>query len=160
MNKININTNLTSKDIDGLAEKTFPLCMQLLNRNVTNNSHLKHFGRLQYGLFLKSLGLSLEESLSFWKNKFKNISHEKFEKEYSYNIRHSYGKEGKRNDYIPWSCSKIQKLQAPSSGEFHGCPYQVYTDDNLKNILLSMNFKEIDVLKILDKKRNHEYSVY
>jgi DNA primase large subunit len=150
---------MTHKDIDGLADKTFPLCMQILHKNLSNSSHLKHFGRLQYGLFLKGIGLSLDESILFWKNKFKNITHDKFEKEYSYNIRHSYGKEGKRNDYIPWSCTRIQKLQTPSASEHHGCPYQVYSEDKLKSVLFDLKFKELDVLKILEKKRNNEYSV-
>lgn len=134
--------------------------MQILHKTLTNQGHLKHYGRLQYGLFLKGIGLSLEESLAFWKTKFSKIMPEdKFEKNYSYNIRHSYGKEGKRNDYIPWSCTRIQNLNPPTATESHGCPYKVYSEEKLKQILFEMNFREVDVLKILEKKRNNEYSV-
>jgi DNA primase large subunit len=133
--------------------------MQVLHKGLTVNGHLKHYGRLQYGLFLKGIGMSMEESLVFWKNKFKNINADKFEKEYAYNIRHSYGKEGKRNDYIPWYCTRIQKLQPPSAVEYHGCPFQVYSEDKLKQLLFDLKFKEMDVYKVLEKKRNHEYSV-
>jgi len=54
----------------------------------------------------------------------KKMSHDKFHKEYAYNIRHSYGKEGKRTDYTPWSCSRIMKMGAPGKDEFHGCPFK------------------------------------
>ena len=61
------------------------------------------------GLFLKGIGLTMDESLRFWKSEFikkNDIDSEKFEENYSYNIRHSYGQEGKRNDYKPWNCNK------------------------------------------------------
>jgi DNA primase large subunit len=50
----------------------------------------------------------MEDSMSFWKGEFtKKISAEKFEKEYAYNIRHNYGKEGNKRDYDPKNCNKI-----------------------------------------------------
>jgi DNA primase large subunit len=154
-------TNLNFKDIDPLSEKAFPLCMQNLNRALTFDSHLKHWGRLQYGLFLKGIGLSLEESLNFWKQKFsKKMAGDKFDKEYSYNIRHSYGKEGKRSDYIPYSCDKIQnRLAAANTGEYHGCPFKTFSEDKLRQLLHDMKLSELNVLKILEKARNKEYSV-
>jgi len=39
--------------VDNLAKKHFPLCMKTLHDNLQRDNHLKHFGRLQYGLFLK-----------------------------------------------------------------------------------------------------------
>lgn len=152
--------NISFKEVDALAEKAFPLCMQLLNRSLTTDGHLKHWGRLQYGLFLKGIGLSLEDSLNFWKNKFsKTVASDKFDKEYAYNIRHSYGKEGKRNDYIPWSCYKIQNLPTPSTAEHHGCPFKVFSEDKMRHLLYELKFKELDVLKILEKVRGKEPSV-
>ncbi len=41
----------------------------------------------------------MDESLKFWKQEFtkkSDIDTDKFEKTYAYNIRHSYGAEGKR----------------------------------------------------------------
>jgi DNA primase large subunit len=41
--------------IDELARKHFPMCMRNLHGVLRTERHLKHFGRLQYGLFLKVL---------------------------------------------------------------------------------------------------------
>ena len=59
--------------IDALSQH-FPLCMQNLHRELRKDSHLKHFGRLQYTLFLKGVGLSLSECIIFWRKAFKNIT--------------------------------------------------------------------------------------
>jgi len=49
----------------------------------------------------------LEDALLFWRTEFtKSMGADKFEKTYAYNIRHNYGKEGKRTDYTPYSCMK------------------------------------------------------
>lgn len=39
--------------IDDLSRKHFPMCMRNLHECLVRDRHLKHFGRLQYGLFLK-----------------------------------------------------------------------------------------------------------
>lgn len=36
-----------------MVEKHAPLCMRTLNDALHRDKHLKHSGRLQYGLFLK-----------------------------------------------------------------------------------------------------------
>lgn len=35
-----------------------------------NDHHLKHNARQQFGLFLKGIGLSLEDALTFWRTEF------------------------------------------------------------------------------------------
>ena len=107
---------LTAEMIDDLARRHFPACMRNLHDCLRRDKHLKHQGRLQYGLFLKVrtsfpgtsytradehqvLGLSIDEAIAFWRRSFSNIQDDKFNKEYKYNIRHSYGLEGKRANY-------------------------------------------------------------
>jgi DNA primase large subunit len=43
-----------ASQLPGLARQSFPLCMQHMYQRAHTDSHLKHFGRLQLGLFLKA----------------------------------------------------------------------------------------------------------
>lgn len=49
--------------IDQVSKKSFPLCMRQCHEALRTRHHLKHFARLQYGLFLKAIGVTLEDSL-------------------------------------------------------------------------------------------------
>ncbi|KAF9453209.1 DNA primase, large subunit [Macrolepiota fuliginosa MF-IS2] len=120
--------------VDDLAKKHFPMCMRSLHENLRRDNHLKHFGRLQYGLFLKVLGLSVEEAIAFWRKSFSRVTDDKFNKEYRYNIRHSYGLEGKRANYPAKSCLQIL---TPGPSDV-GCPYRHFSSENLQTALLSM----------------------
>lgn len=71
--------------LPALAENSFPLCMSTLFTALKTEHHLRHGGRMQLGLFLKGIGLSLEESLAFWKAEFLKsgkITADKFDKQY------------------------------------------------------------------------------
>ncbi|KAF8136692.1 DNA primase, large subunit [Boletus edulis] len=105
---------------------------------LVRDRHLKHFGRLQYGLFLKVLGLSIDEAIAFWKKSLSTIADDRFNKEYRYNIRHSYGLEGKRANYPAKSCQQILTSDKPGVGDCHGCPYRHFSPENLQTGLLAV----------------------
>lgn len=126
--------------------------MRNLHINLRKNNHLKHNSRLQYGLFLKGIGLSLEEALIFWRQSFKLITDETFNKEYKYNVRHTYGDVGgdanrRGRGYTPYSCQKILTEAMPGPGQSHGCPYRTFAPDNLIALLQSIGVNDRDILK-------------
>ncbi|KAI4812461.1 hypothetical protein KUCAC02_023847 [Chaenocephalus aceratus] len=61
---------ISLEQIDSLSGKSFPLCMRQIHQSLRENHHLRHGGRMQYGLFLKGIGLSLEQALQFWRSEF------------------------------------------------------------------------------------------
>lgn len=52
----------------------------------------------------QALGLSIEEALLFWRRSFNKFTDDQFNKNYKYNIRHSYGLEGGRRNYPAKRC--------------------------------------------------------
>lgn len=42
------------EDLDGLADRSMPLCMRVLHKALRREHKLKHWGRLQYGAFLRA----------------------------------------------------------------------------------------------------------
>ncbi|KAI7805185.1 putative DNA primase large subunit [Triplophysa rosa] len=61
---------ISLEQIDALAAKSFPLCKRHLHKALRESHHLRHGGRMQYGLFLKGIGLTLEQALQFWRSEF------------------------------------------------------------------------------------------
>jgi len=148
----------TMNDVDLFAEKCFPLCMTLIERHLNKYSHLNHYGRLQFSLFLKGAGLPVQETLKFFQKKYeKKITLEKFEKEYAYNIKHSYGLEGRRISYAPYTCNKLIQMIGPIGKECHGCPFKTYSTDKLRDILNTCNLKPMDIEAILNKKKRNQF---
>ncbi|XP_008136685.2 DNA primase large subunit [Eptesicus fuscus] len=147
--------------IDSLCTKSFPPCMRQLHKALRDSHHLRHGGRMQYGLFLKGIGLTLEQALQFWKQEFirGKMDPDKFDKGYSYNIRHSFGKEGKRTDYTPFSCLKIILNNPPGQGDYHGCPFRHSDPELLKQKLQSYKISPAGISQILDLVKGTHYQV-
>ncbi|GMT00744.1 hypothetical protein PENTCL1PPCAC_30837 [Pristionchus entomophagus] len=146
--------SITRHQIDSASSQFFPLCMSGIQSHLRKNHHLKHGARRQYGLFLKAIGLSLDEAMAFFREEFtQKIDSDKFEKQYGYNIRHMYGKEGKRVEYTAFSCASIILNNPPSHDDCHGCPFKHSTEDGLKSILKSNKIKSeyIDEMIALSK---------
>ncbi|NXM47186.1 PRI2 primase, partial [Gymnorhina tibicen] len=152
---------ISLEQIDALSVKSFPLCMRQLHRALRDSHHLRHGGRMQYGLFLKGIGLTLEQALEFWKKEFirGKVDADKFDKGYAYSIRHNYGKEGKRTDYTPYSCMKIIMSNPPSQGDYHGCPFRHSDPELLKQKLQSYKISPSGITQILELVKGMHYQL-
>jgi DNA primase large subunit len=150
-NKININ------ELDNLSKRSYPLCMRNLHERLREQHHLRHFGRMQYGLFLKGIGVTLEDALEFWRSEFaQKVGTQVFEKQYAYNIRHNYGQEGRRQDYTPYSCQKIIEMSV-QPGEAHGCPFRHWQTQELSARLTKYGFESYQINEILTLVKSHKY---
>ena len=160
-NGSNAKGEVSAESIDGFANEGYmPACMGELHAALKRDHHLRHAGRMQYGLFLKGIGLPLDDALRFWQREFtKKITSDVFMKSYAYNIRHNYGKEGKRADYSPYSCQKIILGAGPGHGEYHGCPYKEYDSLNLTNMLRKMKIDEGSISDIVESARTKNYQL-
>lgn len=56
---------VTAEMVDALAVKHFPACQYNLWRRLKRDRHLKHYGRLQFGLFLK-VGPGISVTGTLW----------------------------------------------------------------------------------------------
>uniref|UniRef100_A0A8B9RMU7 DNA primase large subunit n=1 Tax=Astyanax mexicanus TaxID=7994 RepID=A0A8B9RMU7_ASTMX len=141
---------ISLEQIDPLSAKSFPLCMRQLHKSLRENHHLRHGGRMQYGLFLKGIGLTLEQALQFWRSEFirGKVDADKFDKAYAYSIRHMFGKEGKRTDYTPYSCMKVILSNPPSQGDYHGCPFRHSDPELLKQKLQSYKLSPSGIVQV------------
>lgn len=118
---------------------------------------LKHWGRLQLGLFLKAIGLKLAENIKLFESELKKTREgEKFINEYKYLLEHMYGKRGKKTDYSPWSCNKIANKAIPGAGEVYGCPFNYYSDDHLAKALRKKKLNDNQIIEVL-KARKDKY---
>nr|XP_028578493.1 DNA primase large subunit isoform X1 [Podarcis muralis] len=152
---------ISLEQIDTLSVKSFPPCMRQLHKALRDNHHLRHGGRMQYGLFLKGIGLTLEQALQFWKSEFirGKVDADKFDKGYAYSIRHSYGREGKRTDYTPFSCMKIIMSNPPGQGDYHGCPFRHSDPELLKQKLQSYKIPPSGIAQILELVKGMHYQL-
>lgn len=141
-------------DLDSLSKTHFPLCMSSIHSHLRIHHHLKHGARFQYGLFLKGIGLSLDDALEFWRKEFTRIMDSKtFESSHSYNIRHIYGKEGKGSNYLPMSCNKIISRR-PGPEDHHGCPFR--EEKNLSEKLSSLDEKTASIILKLSNSGHYQ----
>jgi len=145
-------------NVEELVKQHYPPCMRYMHEALMEDHHLKHQARLYYGAFLRSGGVDMDSAIEFWRKEFtKKIASDKFERDYKYNIRHLYGREGHKKALSCFSCDKIINDNPPGPSEKHGCPFRHFDDQHLRAMLVKHNLKDVDIESIFISRNSKEY---
>lgn len=143
-------SKIDANNVEYLSKEYFPLCMSEILEGLKTKHQLKHWGRLQLGLFLKGIGMRLEDNILLFSNHLGKLSDSnKKISEYKYYIEHMYGKRGKKTDYTPWSCQKIADKAIPTSNDVYGCPFKFYSDSHLAKALKMRKLDDGQVSEVI-----------
>jgi len=100
-----------------LKKQLLPPCMLLSLNSLYTNHRLAHEPRYRLTLFLKHIGVPLEQTLILFKQEYskcgnpKSICTHTWQKHYKqieYNVRHTYGTLGSKKNYQMTSCVLMQ----------------------------------------------------
>lgn len=158
----NSSTNiLLSREIDKTS-KFFPPCMLNLHQSLRKSHRLSHAQRFHYSLFLKDIGLPVEQAIDFWRAEYRQTPNhhtcchtwEKDEKKILYGIRHMYGLEGGRKNYTSVSCQRIQNDNSYQEG---GCPFKCFDSHKMVELLSSKCTDSI-MPQIIEFKKRQQYT--
>lgn len=127
-------------ELDELSVAHFPPCMRQIHEHFRTVHHMNYFQRLQYGLFLKSIGLPFQEAVQFWKPEFTQLMPEEhfYKKRYYYEVQYQHGLVGNRPDSKCLDCERTDSLGRGASrnpkGSKYGCPFVNYNDEQLRDL--------------------------
>lgn len=130
---------LSFENFEELLTRSFPPCMRrMVEKQREQKKHLKHLGRLQLRPFLKDCGFTMDESYKWWKQELcrdPEIDATVFEKNYVYDVEHTYGKKGHLQGQNGFGCPKIIGAPLEAAGQTHGCPFKSLDLPSLKQQL-------------------------
>jgi DNA primase large subunit len=113
---------LTLNNLDTVSQY-FPPCMRALHLTLRQRHRLCHRPRVQYTLFLKEIGLHVDDCIQLIKTEYSlparqvgqrnhacEHSWHTDSRRYKYGTRHLYGLEGGRKNYSAHTCQSIQVI--------------------------------------------------
>ena len=152
--------SVSLSDLPGVMEASAPLCMRSSYGVLKTQHHLKHDARLQFGLFLKGIGLKLPDALAFWKVEFMKggKTADEFEKQYTYNFKHQYGQAGSMKKYKPYACGKVIGASPDTSGAT-GCPFRNCNPAGLEKTLAGIGLTKEAVTAVVGKAKERHFQL-
>jgi len=94
----------------------FPKCMKNIYETLEKGEKLSHNQRFNFSLFLKDIGMQIQDATSFWHKYYSRIHGqtsrslsiwEERKSKYSYSVKHLYGEAGSRRRYKTATCSSL-----------------------------------------------------
>ena len=151
---------LTLQELPAAMQASAPLCMRRSYGILVQTHHLKYAGRVQFNLFLKAVGVNLDDALAFWRREFMKggKTADDFDKQYKYNVRHQYGQEGCRANYAGHSCGRVISASHDRTGQ-SGCPFRACSSKELSAMLRGMKVPAGAIAAVVNKAQNHHYQM-
>lgn len=119
---------LSMDNFEELMVRSFPPCMRrLVEQQRDTKKHLKHAGRLQLRPFLKECGFTIDDSMKWWRQELcrdPSIDGTVYDKNYTYDTEHAYGRKGHLQGQNPFGCPKIIGFPHEAAGQVHGCLFK------------------------------------
>jgi DNA primase large subunit len=143
---------VTLDALPSLAKRSFPLCARELELALTTPT-IRRFmndSRQQYMLFLKGIGLSMEDSIAYFQQEFqrKGMTPDEYKKKgHTYQVMHNYGKAGKQANYPPWSCVKTIATSRTTGEHTHGCTFKELPQDKLGQMVVNSGVTDPGAVK-------------
>lgn len=132
---VSVDVKVCLNDLETYWKEHYPLCMYSLHKTLTTEHHLKHFGRIQYGRFLKQLGCNCNEIISIFRHYFsKKSTGKEFKRKYIYSIEYMFGLKGRKVAQNGYNCQDILRKPIGCMDQ-HGCPYKNWSRAKLQEVL-------------------------
>lgn len=112
----NVNDQISLEELN-LKKQLLPPCMLLSFNSLLMNHRLAHDPRYRLTLFLKDIGVPLDQTLMLFRQEYSKCSNpgstcthtwEEHCKRIEYNVRHTYGTIGAKKNYQMTSCLLMQ----------------------------------------------------
>lgn len=112
----NLNESISLKELN-FKKQLLPPCILLSLNSLYTNHRLAHHPRYRLTLFLKEIGVPLDQTLMLFKQEYSKSGNagstcthtwEEHNKKIEYNVQHTYGKLGSKRNYQMTSCAVIQ----------------------------------------------------
>ncbi|XP_060853428.1 DNA primase large subunit-like isoform X1 [Rhopalosiphum padi] len=162
----NIDEQISLEELT-LNKILLPPCMLLSLNSLFTNHRLAHDPRYRLTLFLKDIGIPLEQTLMLFKQEYSKCgnlistcthSWDEHHKQIEYNVRHTYGMLGSKKNYQMTSCVLMQKQNIQVSDE-GCCPFVHYSEDKLKSFLDEFTSIDDVEMNILNDLKNSDQPI-